>query len=223
MRLNKAEKLKFFQDYNIYGITAEKFSNGRSNIEVVKHMLVSGIKIIQYREKYKTLKEKYHECMEIRKLTLEYGALLIVNDHVDLCMMCGADGVHIGQNDFPPLEVRKMLGNEYIIGLTTHTKEQILEVVQEASVDYVGVGPVFQSFTKDNPLPPIGLDIVRWASENCKIPFVAIGGIKEHNLKEVLDAGAKCIALVTEIVGAENISFKVKRIWDIINAKKSSY
>lgn len=215
MKLNKEEKLQLFKSYNIYGLTAEKFSNGRSNIEVVRQMLDGGIKIIQYREKYKSLKEKYEECVQIRKLTKQYGALLIVNDHVDLCQMVGADGVHLGQEDFPPKEVRKILGEDFIIGVTTHTKDQVEKAVEDGA-DYVGLGPVFQSFTKDNPHPPIGLEIVSWAAKNCKIPFVAIGGIKEHNLKDVLEAGAKCVSLVTEIVGAEDIAQKIKRLWDII-------
>lgn len=215
MSLNKEEKLQFFRNYNIYGLTAEKFSNGRSNIEVVKQMLSAGIKIIQYREKYKSLKEKYEECFQIRKLTKEYGALLIVNDHVDLCLMVEADGVHIGQDDFPAKEVRKILGEDFIIGVTTHTKDQVERAVEDGA-DYVGLGPVFQSFTKDRPHPPVGLEIVSWAAKNCKIPFVAIGGIKEHNLKDVLEAGAKCVSLVTEIVGAEDIVQKVKKLWEII-------
>lgn len=221
MSLRKNEKLKLFQDYNIYGITAEKFSKGRSNLEVVRDMLESGIKIIQYREKYKTLKEKYYECSEIRRLTREYGALLIVNDHIDLCLMVGADGVHIGQSDFPLKEVRKLLGDEYIIGVTAHTKDQIKEA-ENCGADYIGVGPIFQSFTKDNPLPPIGLDIVKWCAQNCKIPFVAIGGIKENNIFEVLDMGAKCVALVTEIVGAEDIKDKIRRLQDIMRTKNKN-
>ncbi|AIS52021.1 thiamine-phosphate synthase ThiE [Thermoanaerobacter kivui] len=221
MSLTKNEKLRLFQDYNIYCLTAEKFSKGRSNIEVVKDMLESGIKIIQYREKYKTLKEKYHECLKIRKMTKEFGAILIVNDHVDLCMMVGADGVHIGQNDYPIKEVRKLLGDEYIIGVTAHTKEQIKEA--ESNADYVGVAPIFQSFTKDNPLPPIGLEMVKWTAENCKLPFVAIGGIKEGNLKSVLDMGAKCVSLVTEIVGADDIKNKIKKLQEIMMSKKAEF
>ncbi|AZT89424.1 thiamine phosphate synthase [Caldicellulosiruptor changbaiensis] len=215
MNLSKEEKLQLFRSYNIYGLTAEKFSNGRSNIEVVKAMLESGIKIIQYREKYKSLKEKYEECLQIRKLTKQYGALLIVNDHVDLCQMVGADGVHLGQEDYPAKEVRKILGKDFIIGVTTHTKDQVEKAVEDGA-DYIGLGPVFQSFTKDKPHPPIGLEMVSWAAKNCKIPFVAIGGIKEHNLKDVLEAGAKCVSLVTEIVGSDDISQKIKRLWDII-------
>ncbi|WAM34051.1 thiamine phosphate synthase [Caldicellulosiruptor morganii] len=215
MSLNKEEKLQLFRTYNIYGLTVEKFSNGRSNIEVVKAMLEGGIKIIQYREKYKSLKEKYEECLQIRQLTEQYGALLIVNDHADLCLMVGADGVHLGQEDYPVKEVRKILGEDYIIGVTAHTKEQV-EKAAEDGADYVGLGPVFASFTKDRPHPPIGIEMVSWAAKNCSLPFVAIGGIKEHNLKDVLDAGAKCVSLVTEIVGSDDILKKIKRLWDII-------
>ncbi|ADQ03845.1 thiamine-phosphate pyrophosphorylase [Caldicellulosiruptor owensensis OL] len=215
MSLTKEEKLKLFSTYTIYGMTAEKFSKGRSNIEVVKAMLGSGIKLIQYREKYKSLKEKYKECLEIRKLTEDYGALLIVNDNADLCQIVGADGVHLGQEDLPADEVRKILGDEYIIGVTTHKKEQVLKA-KEDGADYVGLGPIFASFTKDNPHPPIGLEMVKWAAENSPLPFVAIGGIKEHNLKDVLANGARCICAVTEVVGADDIQKKIKSFFEIL-------
>lgn len=206
--MKKSEKMKLFENYNIYCITAEKFSRGRSNIEVVKEMLEAGIKVIQYREKYKTMKEKYNECREIRKLTQQYGALLIVNDHVDLCMMVEADGVHLGQDDWPVKEARRILQDDYIIGVTTHFSHQIQKAYEDGA-DYVGVGPIFQTYTKDNPMPPVGIELIKWATENSKVPFVAIGGIKEHNIKEVLDAGAKCIAMVTEIVRADDIKEKI--------------
>ncbi|WP_193345557.1 thiamine phosphate synthase [Caldicellulosiruptor kronotskyensis] len=221
MSLTKEEKLRLFSTYTIYGMTAEKFSNGRSNIEIVKAMLDSGIKIIQYREKYKSLKEKYKECLEIRKLTEDYEALLIVNDHADLCQMVGADGVHLGQEDLPADEVRKLLGDKFIIGVTTHTEDQVLKA-KEDGADYVGLGPVFTSFTKDNPHPPIGLEMVKWAAENSPLPFVAIGGIKEHNLKEVLASGARCICAVTEIVGADDIHQKIESLFKILKSFERS-
>lgn len=216
--MNKDEKLKIFSEYNIYGITAEKFSNGRSNLDVVKKMLDAGVKIIQYREKYKTLRQKYEECLKIRSLTSDHKALLIVNDHVDLCLMVEADGVHIGQDDYPIEKVREILGDDYIIGVTTHTKDQILKA-QSDGADYIGVGPVFASFTKDKPHPPIGIEIINWCSKNCNIPFVAIGGIKEDNILQVLDMGARCVALVTEIVAAFDITKKVERLNRIMEQK----
>lgn len=214
----KLEKLKLFSDYNIYGMTSEKFSKGRSNLSVVKLMLDSGIKIIQYREKQKSMREKYKEVMEIMKITKDYGALLIINDHIDLCKIVEADGVHLGQDDIPAFEARRILGEEYIIGVTVHTKEQFMKAFDEGA-DYVGLGPIYQSFTKERPLPPIGTEIITWA-KNYNKPFVAIGGIKEHNVRKVLENGAKCICSVTEILEAEDMVSKIKNLWKILEEFK---
>ncbi|MCX7698962.1 MAG: thiamine phosphate synthase, partial [Candidatus Goldbacteria bacterium] len=119
--ISKIKKLNEFNRLNIYCITAEKFSMGRDNITVVKEMLQAGVRIIQYREKYKSFKEKYYECLKIRQMTLKNGAIFIINDHPDLCLMIGADGVHLGQDDYPVRVVRKLLGEKYIIGCLLYT------------------------------------------------------------------------------------------------------
>ncbi len=217
--LTKEEKLKLFEEYNIYCITDEKHSNGRSNIDVVKKMLDSGIKIVQYREKYKELKEKYKECKKIRELTLKYSAIFIVNDHPDLALMVGADGVHLGQDDYPLMEVRKLVGKDFIIGISTHFPHQYKKAVKDGA-DYAGVGPLFETHTKDNVMPPVGAGYLDWVVKNKKIPFVAIGGIKEHNLGEVVKRGAKCFCLVTEITEAYNIKAKIKRLNEIISTNR---
>jgi thiamine-phosphate pyrophosphorylase len=209
--MNKEKKLLEFEKKNIYCITAEKFSNGRSNIFVVKQMLEAGIKILQYREKNKTFKEKYEECKILRQMTKEKGCIFIINDHPDLCLMCDADGVHLGQDDYPVKEVRKILGDKYIIGVSTHSKQQYQKAVEDGA-DYAGVGPLFETHTKDDVISPVGLEYLRWVVENKKIPFVAIGGIKEHNISEVIKSGAKCVCLVTEITQSENIVQKIKSL-----------
>jgi len=213
--MNKKQKLQLFKQKNIYCITAEKFSKGRDNLTVVRNMLDAGVKIIQYREKYKSFKEKYLECVAIRKLTQEKKAIFIINDHPDLCLMVGADGVHLGQDDYPVKTVRKLLGNKYIIGVSTHSPEQYKKAVKDGA-DYAGVGPLFKTYTKDDVLAPVGLKYLKWVVKNKRIPFVAIGGIKEHNIDKVIKAGAKCICLVTEITEADDIKEKIRKIDKII-------
>ncbi len=194
----------------IYGITAEEFSNGRTNVEVAKEMLKAGIKIIQYREKEerKTRKEMLEECREIRKLTREHGAVFIVNDFLDIAILCGADGIHCGQDDLPVKEIRE-LAPYLMIGISTHSPYQAQKAVEDGA-DYIGVGPIFSTKTKKNVCDAVGLEYLEFAVRNINIPFVAIGGIKDHNISEVVKRGAKTIALVTEIVGAENIKEKIK-------------
>jgi len=189
---------------DIYCLTAESLSCGRSNIRVVKEMIRAGIKIIQYREKEKPFQEKYHECMMIRELTRENNVTFIINDHVDLALMVQADGVHLGQTDYPVEAVRKLVGDQFIIGLSTHAPEDARRA-QDSGVDYIGVGPIYQTQTKKDVCEPVGYGYLDYIVENISLPFVAIGGIKLHNIHEIVKRGASCIALVSEITGAKHI------------------
>lgn len=200
-----------FETPSIYCITDERHSKGRDNISVVKKMLEAGIKIIQYRGKYKSFNEKYKEAVVIRKLTKEYNAILIINDHPDLAVMVNADGVHLGQDDYPVEKVREMVGEDFIIGVSTHSPEQYLKAV-ESGADYAGVGPLFRTYTKENVMDPVGVEYLEWVVKNKKIPFVAIGGIKLHNIDEVVRKGAKCICLVSEITESDDIVGKINLI-----------
>jgi len=196
---------------DIYCITGEAFSLGRSNINVVKEMIKAGTKIIQYREKKKDMLAKYNECIIIRELTAKAGVLFIVNDDIDLAIITGADGVHIGQEDIPLKEVRRLVGNNTIIGISTHSVKQAQKAVLDGA-DYIGVGPIFKTYTKKDVVEPVGYEYLDYIIKNIKLPFVAIGGIKEHNIRELAKRGAKCFAMITEIVEAENICKKIESI-----------
>lgn len=197
----------------LYGITAEKFSVGRTNLQVVEQMIKGGIKIIQYREKrpaksYNTILE---ECRQLRALTRAAGVTFIVNDFVDVALLVDADGVHVGQDDLPVAEVRKLLGRDKIIGLSTHSPKQAEDAVR-AGADYIGVGPIFATKTKDDVCDPVGFSYLDWVVENISLPFVAIGGIKLHNVEQIVQRGAKTVCLVTEIVGAPDIVARVDEL-----------
>ena len=194
----------------IYGITGDNFAHGKSNFECVKAMIEGGIKIIQYRDKTKSIKEKVKEAREIRELCKRNGVIFIVNDHVDIAILVDADGVHIGQDDMDPSDVRKLIGDNKIIGLSTHSEEQGMKAYLNPDVDYIGVGPIFPTTTKDTA--PVGLGYLEYAVKNLHLPFTAIGGIKEHNLHEIISRGAKNVCLVSDIVGADNITEKVKEL-----------
>ncbi|MBN2790102.1 MAG: thiamine phosphate synthase [Candidatus Delongbacteria bacterium] len=204
--------LKFQLPKGIYGLTAEKYSKGRSNIEVVKEMIKGGIKIIQYREKEedRSRKEMLIECLKIRELTKEKNVVFIVNDHLDIAILSKADGIHLGQDDLSVQEIKKINGN-LIIGVSTHTPEQAQKAIADGA-DYIGVGPIFKTSTKKNVCDPVGLEYLDYVVKNTDIPFVAIGGIKEDNIHQVIEKGAKSIALVTEIVGSYDIGDKIKKL-----------
>ncbi len=201
----------------LYGITAEKFSAGRTNLQVVEQMIAGGIKIIQYREKRpaKSYQVILAECRRIRELTRAAGVTFIVNDYVDVALLAEADGVHVGQDDLPVHEVKKLLGREKIVGISTHSPEQAVEAVR-AGADYIGVGPVFATRTKEDVCDPVGLSYLEWVVKNISLPFVAIGGIKVHNIDQIAARGAKTICLVTEIVGADDIVARIDQLHSVL-------
>ena len=191
----------------LYGITGDNFANGKSNYESVEEMIKGGIKIVQYRDKFKSTREKVEEAKAIKKLCHKNNVLFIVNDDVAVAMLVDADGVHVGQDDMKPDDVRKLIGINKIIGLSTHSEEQGMAAYNNENVDYIGVGPIFPTTTKDTA--PVGLEYLEFAVKNLHLPFIAIGGIKEYNIDEIIKRGAQRICLVSDIVGAENICKKI--------------
>lgn len=210
--LNQAKPFRpQLPETDLYCLTAVEHSLGRNNLAVIHAMLESEIKIIQYREKDLKMAQKYRECATIREMTAEFGATFIINDDIDLALAVGADGIHIGQDDLPIRQARQLVGDRMLIGLSTHSPEQARVAVMEGA-DYIGVGPIYRTDTKKDVCAPVGLDYVRFAAQNITIPWVAIGGIKEDNVAEVIQNGAPMVAMVTEVVGAEDIKAKIKVI-----------
>jgi thiamine-phosphate pyrophosphorylase len=196
---------------DLYGITDSRLSLGRPAAEVVKGLLAGGVHIIQYREKDKHAGEMLRECRELRAMTRAAGACFIVNDHVAIAMLCEADGVHVGQEDLPVPEVRHLVGPEMIIGLSTHSPAQALAALDEGA-DYIGVGPLYATQTKADVVAPVTLEYLDWVVAHIALPFVAIGGVKRHNIGEVTRRGAKCCALVSELDGALDIAARVAEV-----------
>ena len=195
-------------DTDIYALTDSRLGLGRSAVEQAVLFLDSGIRIIQYREKKMHGRQMLEECRQIAALAKDAGACFIVNDHLDLAMLCGADGVHIGQDDIDIKDARELLGPGMIIGVSTHSPQQAQKAAQ-AGADYIGVGPIFATKTKEDVVDPVGFEYLDWAAANATVPFVAIGGIKASNIGEVAKHGAKCCAMVSELTGAGNIAEKV--------------
>ena len=207
--MNASGSMDNFLAADLYGITSSSHSRGRTNLDVVRQMITAGIKVIQYREKEKPIREMYAECQAVRDLTRQAGVTFIVNDRVDLAMAVDADGIHIGQTDLPPQIVRQLIGNNKILGLSTHSMAEIQAAAASGIADYIGVGPVFSTDTKKDASSPVGLHLVRYAAEYSKLPFVVIGGIKTANIVQVKCAGASVFAIISEIVSAEDIPVAV--------------
>lgn len=198
-------------DTDLYGITDHALSLGRGNVAVVRELLDAGIKIIQYREKERKMGVMLAECKEIRRLTAEYGATFIVNDYVDIALLVDADGVHVGQEDLPVEEIRRLVGPDKIIGLSTHLPEQAHAAIT-AGADYIGVGPIYSTQTKKDVCEPVGLEYLQYVAKNIALPVVAIGGIKAENIEEVIKAGARCCAVVSAFVSAPDIAAAVQKM-----------
>ncbi|MDR3195477.1 MAG: thiamine phosphate synthase [Endomicrobium sp.] len=200
----------------LYAITAENFSNGRDNITVVKEMLDAGVKTLQYRDKYKTKLEKFNQCETIRKLTSDYNVFFVVNDDIDIALAVESDGLHLGQDDLPILKARSIVGDNMAIGVSTHSPAQAL-AAQEQGVDYIGVGPIFKTFTKDNVCTPVGIEYLKYCVKNIKVHKVAIGGIKLSNIGQICKFRPDSICMVTEITASPNIKNTVRQALEGIN------
>jgi thiamine-phosphate pyrophosphorylase len=196
----------------IYPITDTRIS-GLSHREQAERLIAGGARIIQLRDKHATPREFYAAAKETLELTKQAGIPLIINDRVDIALATKADGVHLGQDDLPPHEAREILGPDAIIGFSTHSVEQAI-FAGAIPVDYVAIGPVFLTKTKENPDDIVGLDGIRSVREAIGgIPLVAIGGINDENLKAVLAAGADSAALISSLIStATDISARMAEL-----------
>jgi thiamine-phosphate pyrophosphorylase len=172
--------------------------NGADPEPLLRAALSGGAGLIQIRDKDSAeRRETERAAQTFRRLADTDGALFLVNDDPRLALELEADGVHIGQDDLPVAEARAILGPDAIIGLSTHSTEQIA-AAQDSGADYISVGPVWETPTKEGR-PAVGLDLVRHAAAESQLPFFAIGGIDTGNVGEVLDAGATRIVVVRAI------------------------
>ena len=181
----------------LYAITDRQWSNC-THEEIVRMFLDGGANLIQLRDKEAGGRELLDQTMACLKLTRKAGATLIINDRVDVALTAGADGIHLGQDDLSVEEAREILGEDKIIGVSTHSIAQFRAAL-ETSANYIAVGPVYPTLTKENPAPVVGLELVREARKLTDRPLVAIGGISHARAPEVIEAGADCVAVISAL------------------------
>ncbi|RTZ58841.1 MAG: thiamine phosphate synthase [Gammaproteobacteria bacterium] len=191
-------------DLTLYLITDDGYLEGRDWLKAIEDAIKGGVTIVQYRSKgsSKTNREMYEELLQLRELTKRYNIPLIVNDRIDLALAVDADGVHIGQDDLPAEVVRKILGKEKIIGISTHSIEEVKEA-NNLPVDYIAFGSIFRTPTKEKPIV-VGTELLKEAKKVAKKPLVAIGGIMPYNVDEVIKAGADGVAVISAILGFQD-------------------
>lgn len=189
----------------LYVITDCVLRPDRSHVDIAKAALAGGARLVQLRDKTSPLSRVLEEGREIRRLTREAGALFIVNDRVEVALALDADGVHLGPDDFPPAEARRLLGAERIVGVSVSSVEEA-EAARRNGASYLGVGAIFATTTKADAGAPIGVERLKEIKRATPLPVVAIGGIALHNIRAVAEAGADAAAVISAVVCAEDMT-----------------
>jgi thiamine-phosphate pyrophosphorylase len=179
-------------------LDASCFTGSESLFNTAKELAVAGVILLQYRNKSGSAREILEHARELKR-RLGDSVRLMMNDRADLALAAGCDGVHVGQDDLSPEAVRRIAGDKLWLGVSTHNPEQVAEA-DKTSADYVAIGPVFATSSKQKPDPVIGLEGVRRARELTRKPLVAIGGITRENCRAVIDAGPDSVAVISDLV-----------------------
>jgi len=200
----RAERLSRLRAARLYLVCAAPGRDGDASglPDLLREAVAGGVDMFQLREKEPPDEELVAVAHAARALCRQIGMLFIVNDRPAVAFEAGADGVHVGQDDLPVATVREIVGEELLIGLSTHAPAEI-DAVDPAIVDYIGVGPVHATPTKPGR-PAVGTELVRYAAARSPVPFFAIGGLDAGNLQEVLDAGAERVCVLRAIAQAED-------------------
>ncbi len=196
-----------------YAITDQASARGRTDLEVAQALIIGGATCLQYRAKRVSASEQLNTARLLARLCRESGTLFIVNDRLDIALAVEADGVHVGQEDLSIASIRTLATQagrpNIIVGKSTHSLEQA-RAAQEEGAHYIGCGPIFETKTKENNVPPIGLEVLAKVLSAIPIPSVAIGGIKQEHMQALADQGTQHLAVVTALTGAEDVAFTTK-------------
>ena len=189
-------------DYSLYLVTDRALARGRPTAEIVHEAVAGGVTCVQLREKDCGMREFLAEARKLLAILRPLGVPLIINDRVDVALAAGADGVHVGQQDMPLADVRRLGPAGWIIGVSAESLDDAVRA-EQGGADYIGVSPVFATPTKADHASPLGLDGLRRIRAAVRIPLVAIGGLHAGNAREVIRAGAAGLAVVSAIVAAD--------------------
>jgi thiamine-phosphate pyrophosphorylase len=206
-----------FQDYRLYFVTDSRLHKGHSVLEQVRLALEGGVKIIQIREKDLCASDCTTLTVEALKLTRLYNAFLIVNDLPEVVAATGADGLHLGQEDMPFKEARRLVGNDTIIGISVKTPHEAIRAEKDGA-DYVAVNGVFPTMTKEDLGYCPGPEGVAAIRQSTRLPVVGIGGINLVNCRSVIEAGAHGVAVVTAITMSDDIPRTCRNFLELIDS-----
>lgn len=211
-------------DYGVYLVTEAGLAGDRTTTDVVRDAVAGGVDVVQLREKTASARERYDLGRNLRALTREAGVDLIVNDRVDIARAVAADGVHLGDDDLPVSVAREQLGEDAVIGRSVSTVAGA-EAAERAGADYLGVGAVYRTGTKDTDpeQTAIGLDRVRAVREAVDLPFVGIGGVSVGTAADVVAAGADGVAVVSGIMAAEDPTEATRGLGEAVEAGRERW
>jgi len=208
-----------FSRVSVYLVTDPTLSNDRSELEVVRQAAAGGIRLFQYRDKLASKRQYLSKARELAALCRELGVDLLLNDHVDIAALVDCSGIHLGQDDLPTAEARQILGPTKTIGRSTHDAAQAREAIAQGA-DYINIGPVFPTGTKNTPVKPVGLDMVREIAKLSTVPVTTMGGISMDNAADVVGAGADRVAVVTAVTKAPDIAKAARALVDLVEAAR---
>jgi thiamine-phosphate pyrophosphorylase len=195
----------------VYVLSDRKLSRGRSEVDIVRAAIEGGASAIQLRWKEGPLWEAVEVARSLRDLCASRNVLFVVNDRVDLALAVDADAVHVGEDDLPVAETRRVVGDSMIVGYSPPT---LVEAIQAArsGADYLGVGPVYGTTTKEDAGVAVGVDRIRDVRGSVNVPIVGIGGINASNAGAVIDAGADGVAVISSVVAQENVETAAREL-----------
>jgi thiamine-phosphate pyrophosphorylase len=199
----------FTEAVTIYPVSCERLCNGRSDIDWLDAVLAGGARIVQLRDKESDDRTLMAKARAFRARTLQAGALLIVNNRVDIALLADADGVHLGNSDLPAEEVRR-LAPDLIIGISCNTEDQAVTAAGRGA-SYFNIGPLFPTMTKEGLNSYLGAEAIGAFSARSNLPFTVMGGIKFDHIKELTALGAKRLAVVTALTQAKDIAGETRR------------
>ena len=190
-------------DYGLYLVTDRSLTLNRDLLFIIEEAILGGATVVQLREKECSSREFYDIALEVASLTKKYHVPLIINDRLDIALAVKAEGLHIGQSDLPYSVAREIMGKEAIIGLSVESVQDAIDA-ESLDVDYLGISPVFSTNTKNDTAKPLGLEGIKEIKRLSKHKLVAIGGINLQNTRDIINAGADGIAVVSAICSAES-------------------
>ena len=207
--------------YDLYVITDMKIARGLSHAEIARRAVSGGADVIQLRDKSLHGRDLLRAACEIREITRAAGALFIVNDRIDVALAAGADGVHLGQDDLPVRYARKLAPPEFIVGVSVGCVTEAA-LAESAGVDYIALSPTYKTASKEDAGPGHGLAVLRAICSTVSIPVIAIGGIGPGNVSGIIAAGADGVAVISAVVGKEDITGAARQMKVLIRSAKTA-